>query len=357
MKIAIAIICGLIIAGAVFAYFKLPISNLNETPPSSPSINNLNSAQVTVIAEGLDTPWAIAFLPDGNLLVTERNGNLKKVDVKSSSKVETIAKIDEVLQIGEGGLLGVTLHPDFNNNNYLYLYYTYSGSEDNTLNRVSRFTFSDKKLIDEKIIIDQIPGASNHNGGRIKFGPDNMLYITTGDASEPSLAQDKNSLAGKILRVTDDGAKVYSYGHRNPQGLAWDDQGNLWAAEHGSSTKDELNKIEEGKNYGWPTIQGTEQISGMETPIINSGSDTWAPSGLAFKDGKFYFSALRGVSLFSFDPSTKELKRYLKNEYGRLREAIVGPDGNLYITTSNKDGRGNPAESDDRILKINLEAL
>lgn len=269
--------------------------------------------------------------------------------------------------------MGIALHPDFQSNNYIYLYYTYEAQGNNTLNRVVRMTYSDRALKDEKIIVDRIPGASNHNGGRIKFGPDNFLYITTGDAQEPSLAQDRNSLAGKILRVTDDGKPasgnpfsnlMYSYGHRNTQGIAWDDNGSLWQTEHGRSAPtglDEVNLIEPGKNYGWPEIQGDEERSGMVTPIRNSGpSTTWAPGGNAIIEKSLFFSGLRGETLYEAmiqDSQISEFREHFKGEYGRLREVIAGPDGMLYITTSNLDGRGSPATGDDKILRINPSKL
>jgi glucose/arabinose dehydrogenase len=265
--------------------------------------------------------------------------------------------------------LGIDLHPDFSENGFVYLYYTYRQAQSGTLNRVVRMAFEGGKLVNEQIILDAIPGASNHNGGRIKFGPDGYLYVTAGDAQSPSLAQDVNSLAGKIMRITDEGAPapgnpfgnlVYSFGHRNPQGIDWDENGNLWSTEHGPSGfetgNDELNKIEAGKNYGWPEIRGTEVREGMEAPVLESGrNDTWAPAGLAHLNGKLYFTGLRGAALYevSFDNGRPVLKEYFKNEMGRLRDVVAGPDGMLYLTTSNRDGRGIPKRGDDKILMIN----
>ena len=219
------------------------------------------------------------------------------------------------------------------------------------------------------VIVDRIPGAANHNGGRIKFGQDRLLYIATGDAQEPSRAQDTNSLAGKILRVTDAGQPaagnsfnnaVYSYGHRNVQGLAWDQNGTLWATEHGRSGAlsglDELNLIVLGKNYGWPEIAGDETRVGMEAPVKHSGATvTWAPAGAAFWQEKLYFGGLRGQALYEAVISRNKvtaLNELLKGELGRIREVITGPDGGLYITTSNRDGRGQPQETDDRIIRL-----
>ncbi|MBI4035364.1 PQQ-dependent sugar dehydrogenase, partial [Candidatus Daviesbacteria bacterium] len=271
-----------------------------------------------------------------------------------------------VKQTGESGLHGIALHPKYPQQPYVYIYYTYSAGGDNSLNRVSRFVFDGTALTEEKIIVDQIPGAVFHDGGRIKFGPDGYLYITTGDALNPSLAQNTNSPAGKILRVTDEGQAVgsnpfnnlaYSYGHRNPQGIAWDNQGRLWETEHGQTATDEVNLIEMGKNYGWPEIRGDQSRTEMERSKLHSGSQTWAPAGLAFYNGSLFFGGLRGQALFQLDTNTLELKTHFKGEFGRIREVILGPDNMLYVTTSNRDGRGNPSSNDDRIIRIDPKQL
>lgn len=326
--------------------------------------------RVSIIARDLEIPWGLAFLPDGSLLFTERPGKVGIIDMEGNS--HPVAEIPIVQHIGEGGLLGIAVHPDFKNNKYIYLYYTYSTSTGNdTLNRVARFKFDNNNLTDEEIIVDAIPGAANHNGGRIKFGPDNYLYITTGDAQNPSLAQDTNSKAGKILRVTDQGQPapdnpfanlVYSYGHRNSQGITWDNNGKLWATEHGrsgiQSGLDELNLIEKGKNYGWPVIQGDERKEGMVSPVIHSGpNDTWAPAGAVFYKERIFFAGLRGESLFEYKITDKSLKKHFHKELGRIRAVVLGKDGYLYITTSNRDGRGIPRERDDKIIKINPQKL
>jgi len=325
---------------------------------------------VSVIAEGLDTPWAIAFIPQG-LLITERKGTVRFVDGSGelgSGAVATIA----VKEIGEGGLLGIAAHPQFSSNKFVYLYYTYSEDGGNTLNRVSRFVYENNKLGGESVIVDGIPGAANHDGGRIKFGSDGFLYITTGDAQIPSQAQDKNSLAGKILRVDENGNSAsgnpfgnasYSYGHRNPQGIAWDKNGILWATEHGPSGtetgNDELNRIEIGKNYGWPDIRGRQTKAGMVTPVLESGAgNTWAPAGMAYLDGYLYFAGLRGQALYRISVDNPgQFDTFFKNEFGRLREVVAGPDNMLYVTTSNRDGRGVVKSGDDKILRINPQKL
>lgn len=359
MKTLIIILVTLLFLGFIFfrSLSSDPTPSISENPtPKTPS-------QITIIAENLDTPWGIASLPDRSMLVTERPGRVRLVNSDGQLEPEPIITLDNVREAGEGGLLGITLHPDFSENNYVYLYYTYSNNGNNTLNRVSRLKYENKKLQNEQVIVDNIPGASNHNGGRIKFGPDNFLYITTGDAENPSQAQDINSLAGKILRVTDEGRPVqgnpfnnlvYSYGHRNPQGLAWDSSGQLWATEHGPSRLDEINKIEAGKNFGWPVIQGGEKREGMVSPSLNSGSATWAPAGAAFLNSSLFFGGLRGQTLYEavFQENQIELREHFQGKFGRIRDIVLGPDSMIYITTSNKDGRGNPQERDDKIIKV-----
>lgn len=316
--------------------------------------------RIEIVATNLEIPWEIVFLPNKDILVTERVGRLTLI---SGGKTRTIAKINDVKVFGEGGLMGMTLHPNFKSNKYIYFYYTYAGQNSDTKNKVVRYKFENNSLSDRKILIDNIPGAVFHNGGRIKFGPDNFLYVTTGDSLEPSLAQNTNSLAGKILRVTDEGRAVfdnpfknliYSYGHRNPQGLAWDNEGRLWATEHGNSTKDEINIIVKGKNYGWPTITGDEARSGMESPLAQSGSETWAPAGAEFMNGYLFFGGLRGQALFDLKLSRGNaiITKHFLEEFGRIRAVTLGPDGFIYISTSNRDGRGSARENDDKIIKI-----
>jgi glucose/arabinose dehydrogenase len=324
------------------------------------------------IVENLNTPWEIAFLPLENqeensdtYLVTERSGGLKII---RNREVERTINIENVHQAGEGGLLGLAIHPNFNENNFIYLYKTTRNNGD-IINEVERYTFRDNNISNRRLIIGEIPGAFNHNGGRIAFGPDNLLYVTTGDAQDTSLPQNRNSLAGKILRVNDDGSTpednpfdnlIYSYGHRNPQGLAWDNNDNLWSTEHGPTGQDEINLIEAGNNYGWPIIRGDQERAGMETPRLHSGSDTWAPAGMTIVDNKIYFGGLRGAAIFEVNIENDSLRfdrENFKDEYGRIRLLKTGPDGHIYFGTSNRDGRGQPSSGDDRIIRLNLEAL
>ncbi len=376
MKKIFVIVLLIVIVGAVYSFIKrnpkFPNVASNTGKSSISRTSSSNTSGSIVIAEKLDTPWEIVFLPDNSMLVTERKGTVRYIAPSGQSSQEPVAEMTDAREIGEGGLMGMALHPDFERNGYIYFYYTYSEDENGTKNRVVRMTYDNTAFSDEETIIDNIPGAQNHNGGRIAFGPDGYLYVTTGDAQNPSLAQNTDSLAGKILRVTETGAPapgnpfgnlVYSYGHRNPQGLAWDARGQLWSTEHGrsgiQSGFDEVNLIRSGGNYGWPDIQGTETRDEMIASVINSGStDTWAPAGAAIAQDTLYFVGLRGRSLYEVSiqgESLGELSQLLNDEYGRLRVAAVGPDNYLYIATSNQDGRGNPTETDDRIIKIPLQ--
>jgi glucose/arabinose dehydrogenase len=317
---------------------------------------------VAELSDGLRIPWEIAFLPDGDILVTERPGTLRRLGEHSAQYT-----IPDVHHHGEGGLLGMALHPDFERNNYLYLYQTVS-TGGRIINRVYRFTFTDDGPTARTLIFDNIPGARFHNGGRIAFGPDGYLYITTGDAEVPSLSQDPGSLAGKILRIADDGSipadnpfgtAVYSYGHRNPQGLAWDSGGRLWSTEHGAVGNDEINLIAAGNNYGWPVIEGDAARAGMETPVLHSTrTDTWAPAGMTILDDVIYFGGLRGQSLYAaaIHNGQLALTPHINEEYGRIR-AVGARNGYLYFTTSNRDGRGQIVEGDDKIIRIHPSLL
>lgn len=373
-KISIFIIAVIVII-SVFAAFvwnnfiaerqdDLTLYNLSEVE------NEKSDAPlVTSVATNLVIPWSLDFLPDGSIIFTERPGRIRIVDVNKGLLQEPLLTIDEVVHSGEGGLLGITLHPDYSTNHWVYIYYTYQNGS-NLANKVVRFEKDKNDLVNRTTIIDDIPGGFIHDGGRIKFGPDGYIYITTGDSANSELAQKKNSLAGKILRLKDDGtipednpfpnSPVYSLGHRNPQGLAWDGQNRLWSTEHGSSATDELNLIKPGNNYGWPEIRGDETATGFETPVIHSGRQTWAPSGAAYLNGSVYYAGLRSQSLYEAEieeDNSIELKRHLERDFGRLRGVVVGPDDFLYIFTSNRDGRGVPAEKDDQIIRINPERL
>ena len=348
---------------------KIPVIKTGEIQTVS-VVNEAKAPRLTTVADNLEVPWALVFLPNRSILFTERAGRVRFIDKTGEINPTPVAVIDDVLAQGEGGLMGIAIHPDFSKNHLVYLHYTYANNNGQTLNRVARFKFEDNRLSDKTIIVDAIPGAFFHNGGRIKFGPDGFLYITTGDSQNPSLAQDKNSLAGKILSVTDSGkpapgnpygTEVFTYGHRNPQGITWDRNNIMWATEHGQSATDELNLIEIGKNYGWPIIRGEQIQVGMTSPKLQSGQDTWAPAGLAYVKelNVLFFAGLRGQALYEavIDGTKVVLKEHLKGEVGRIREVVVGPDNLLYITTSNRDGRGIPDNTDDKIIRINPSKL
>ncbi len=315
------------------------------------------SAAVEVVAQNLEIPWELAFLPNGDALVTERPGRLQLLD--RTDKLHLIAILGEVKPSGEGGLLGVAVDPNYITNKYIYLYFTYQADANLTRNRVVRYVFDSQVLKDPTTIVDNIPGSSHHNGGRLKFGPDGYLYITTGDAENPSQAQDNHSLAGKILRWKDSHVEVYSSGHRNPQGLAWDSSGQLWETEHGPTAHDEVNKITRGQNYGWPIITGNQTRAGLVTPVAQSGDQTWAPSGLAYIKDSLYFTGLRGEALFVISDlnNPSGVQELFKNQYGRLRDVELGPDEQLYLLTSNRDGRGTVHTGDDKIIKLDLTKI
>ena len=321
-------------------------------------------SDVQVVASNLQIPWEIAFLPTGEMLVTERTGNLLKIGTD-----KTVIKIEGVSDIGEGGLQGMALHPDFAVNNFVYLYLT-TKSGDALINRVERYKLTGDTLTDQQIIFTDIPGAQYHDGGRLEFGPDAKLYVTTGDAGQADRAQDIKYLGGKILRLNDDGSiptdnpiagsAVYSFGHRNPQGLAWDDTNRLWATEHGrsgvNSGLDELNLIEPNENYGWPTIQGDQTQTGLVAPVINSGPDvTWAPGDAVFLNGSIFFSGLRGEALYQYNLETEKFTTHFYRDFGRLRAVVIGLDSFIYVSTSNRDGRGEVKTDDDKIIRINPE--
>ena len=319
---------------------------------------------VEVLAENLEIPWEILHLPDGRILVTERPGRVKILD---EGEVATLHSVEHA---GEGGLLGMALSPTFEEDSYIYLYYTYREDGD-YYNRVARYTFEEDSLGNEEIVIERIPGARIHNGGRIKFGPDGMLYIATGDAADPPLAQDIESLAGMVLRLRPDGtipednpfedSPVYAYGIRNPQGLAWHPvTGELYSSGHGPTRLDVINHIKSGANYGWPEITCDEESDEFEGALVCYTEFTLAPSGMDFfhhenlEEVPLYVAGLRGNMLMRIDLTDDgEFIRQeaLFREYGRIR-TVVFHEGALYIATNNQDGRGVPASNDDRIIRI-----
>jgi glucose/arabinose dehydrogenase len=314
------------------------------------------------IATGLVAPWGLAFLPDGSAVVTERDtAKVLQVSGQAPYDVTEIGTIGEAAPQGEGGLLGVAVSPRFDRDRTLYFYV--SSADDN---RIVTATLDKGGLSDTTPILTGIPLGSIHDGGRIEFGPDGFLYVATGETGDPELAQDRTTLAGKILRLTPKGKpapgnpfgdEIWSLGHRNIQGLAFTDDGQLWASEFGQNTFDELNRIDAGANYGWPEFEGEGGTgSGFVDPQAVWGTDVASPSGLAFTEGALYMAALRGSRLWKIplesDGDAGQPEAYFVGEYGRMRTVVVAPDGSLWLTTSNLDGRGSPKDGDDRILRV-----
>ena len=317
---------------------------------------------VETVAEGLEVPWEIAFLPDGRALVTERPGRIRILAADRTLRPDPVAEID-VSEQGEGGLLGLALDPGFADNGLLYLYFTTPSAM-----KLERWRFAGDRMTREADLVDgTIQAGTVHDSGRIAFGPDGDLYVATGEAGQPELAQDPQSLNGKFLRLTPEQyhggpsrPEIVSLGHRNPQGFDWmPGTGRLIATEHGPSGGDgpqgfdEINDIRPGRNYGWPEVYGSDH--GDFTAPLKVYDEAIAPSGATFSRGDFYFATLRGEALhrLSFkDGRIAGDETLLDGDYGRLRTVVEGPDGALYVLTSNRDGRGSPDGSDDRILRI-----
>ncbi|WP_407318056.1 PQQ-dependent sugar dehydrogenase [Isoptericola halotolerans] len=312
-------------------------------------------AGVDTVVSGLDVPWSVVF-HDDTALVSERESG-RVVELADDGGPREVGVVDEVTPGAEGGLLGLAVHED-----RLYAYFT-AGAE----NRIERYDLvggpGSLGLGASETVLDGIPSARNHNGGRIAFGPDGMLYATAGDAGDPASAQDRGSLAGKILRLTPDGevpddnpfdgSPVYSSGHRNPQGIAWDEDGTMYASEFGQDTWDELNVIEPGADYGWPEVEGVAGDDRFVDPVQQWRPAEASPSGIAVADGSIWIANLRGerlreVPLDDLSASTE----HLVGQHGRLRDATAAPDGFLWVLTNNTDGRGDPAPDDDRILRL-----
>lgn len=320
------------------------------------------SRAYTVLAERLKIPWSIQFDGD-SIYVSEREGNIVKISNDTVNRQKVKLK-KAVKHQGEGGFLGIQLAPNFQESHQAYAYHTYEEGG-KAFNRVIMLQEKNGGWEEVKSYLEGIPGAFTHNGGRLAIGPDNMLYITTGDSGNDMLAQDVKSTAGKILRMTLDGkvpadnpypgSYVYTYGHRNPQGIVWDKQGRMYNTEHGPSGDpgghDEINLIEKGKNYGWPVIIGSAKKEGMVTPLYHTGDTAIAPSGMTVDaDGQLLFATLRGEKLYKYNPATNQLTSKLEGE-GRLRDVKLH-NGDVYVITNNTDGRGKPGASDDRLLLL-----
>jgi glucose/arabinose dehydrogenase len=351
-----------VVAIAVVVALSIAIGPPAPAAPSAPATTAAPAQvppQVRIVATGLAVPWGLAFLPDGSALVTERD-QARLLHVTPAGQVTEVGTVADVVPGGEGGLLGVAVSPDFATDRFVYLYYT--ASQDN---RIVRVRYQDGRIGGQEVLVTGLPKGRIHNGGRIAFGPDGMLYAGVGEAGNSSLAQDVDSLGGKILRMTPDGdpapgnpfgTRVWSYGHRNVQGLAWDEQGRMYATEFGQNTYDEVNRIEAGKNYGWPTVEGPVNDTRFTAPLVTWSTADASPSGLAIAEGSLWVAALRGQRLWQVplngDGSVGQPQALLAGGFGRLRAVAPAPDGTLWVTTSNRDGRGSPAASDDRILAV-----
>jgi glucose/arabinose dehydrogenase len=357
-------IAGIIGALAVSAII---LSSPSNTPPlPEPTSSQSGNEYVEVLATGLDKPWAIAFA-DNRVFITEKNGKIRVVDdgILLEEPLATLRTAD----VFGGGLLGIVTHPDFENNHFLYVYYTYE-EDGNLWNKVLRIKESENKIEDATTIFDKIPGSKFNNGGVIKFGPDKMLYIATGLGSDSSHgSQDLQSLEGKILRLADDGSipsdnpfsnsPVFSYGHRNLQGMAWDKEGNLFVTEHGPSKNDEINLVMAGKNYGWPE----QECSGKEgfANAVICYDPSIEPSGIVFYFGdklelknQIIMATLRGSNLYSLELTKDGIasQKSILSGIGRIRDVNEGNDGYLYVITSNTDGKGFPTSNDDKLVRI-----
>ncbi|MFF4098434.1 PQQ-dependent sugar dehydrogenase [Streptomyces sp. NPDC001903] len=320
------------------------------------------------VAKGLESPWGVAPLPGGDLLVASRDkGTISRV-AAATGAVTQIGKVPGVAPGGEGGLLGLALSPSYASDRMVYAYFTTESD-----NRIARMRYDEQRDPGQQLgapdtVFRGIPKGLIHNGGRIAFGPDKMLYAGTGETGDTGLAQDKKSLGGKILRMTPDGqpvhgnpeadSVVYSYGHRNVQGLAWDKDRRLWAAEFGQNTWDELNLIEPGANYGWPEAEGKAGKPGLRDPVAVWKTDEASPSGIAWAQGSVWMAGLKGERLWRIPLAganpVAEPEAFLTGKYGRLRTVIALGGDRLLLVTSETDGRGSPEAGDDRILTLTV---
>ena len=335
----------------------------DETPPAKGSVK-----VVRTVAEDLDSPWGLAPLPEGGLLVSSRDeATISRIDEKTGKRTE-LGEVPGVAPAGEGGLMGIAVSPDYASDHMIYAYFT---SESD--NRIVRMLYDPEKPAGEQLgapdtILRGIPKGTNHNGGRLAFGPDRMLYASTGERYEGPLAQDKKSLGGKILRMTPEGqpapgnpfddSVVYSYGHRNVQGLAWDSEQRLFASEFGQNTWDELNHIRPGGNYGWPEVEGEGGESGYVDPVAVWSTEEASPSGIAIAEGSVWMAGLRGQRLWRVPldgtKTAADPQPFLEGDYGRLRTVVSAGGDKLWLVTSETDGRGSPENGDDKILKLEV---
>ncbi|MGP3981783.1 PQQ-dependent sugar dehydrogenase [Streptomyces sp. KR80] len=350
-------------ATALAAGLLVAVAGTGNAEPGNDAGITSEPGAIKTISSGWTIPWGLDWLPDGSALITERD-SFKVFKLTQSGTKTEVGKVPNVASTGgEGGLLGIAVSPKWNSDHYVY--FMHSSSSDN---RIVRMTYDGSSLKDYQTVVTGLKKNRYHNGGRIKFGPDGHLYATMGDAQNGSLAQDKNSLNGKILRMTPDGKPapgnpfgtlVYSLGHRNPQGLTWDDQGRLWSSEFGNSKYDELNLIESGKNYGWPTCEGNCSTDGMTNPKRQWPVGEASPSGVAYADGAIYMAALRGQRLWRIPVDGTNAgtpKAYYVNQYGRQRTVEKLPGKNtLWLSTTNADNNGGEPDGADKVFQIELK--
>jgi glucose/arabinose dehydrogenase len=344
------------------------------TPPPSPQPTTRTASPATIepspgprrpqvtrtVASGLQAPWGLAFLPDGSALVGERDTT--RVLAVRPGRVREVGRVTQAVPQGEAGLLGLAVSPAYAEDRLVYAYVTTQAD-----NRVVRMTYDGRRLGEPEDVLTGIPSGFIHDGGRLLFDADGALLVSTGETGEPSLAQDADSLGGKVLRITPDGepapgnpragSPVWTMGHRNIQGLAFDERGRLWATEFGQSTWDELNLIQKGRNYGWPLVEGRGDLEEYRNPFVTWATVDASPSGLAFANGSLWAGALRGERLWEVPVTADgvgEPRDWFVGDYGRVRTVVAAPDGTLWVTTSNRDGRGDPAAEDDRILEVTI---
>jgi glucose/arabinose dehydrogenase len=330
------------------------------SPAGTSQATAARAGTARTIVTGLQVPWGVAFLPDGRALVSERTtGRIVEIP-KGGGTPKRVMTIDAEQDGGEGGLLGLAVSPSYARDHWVYAYYTTASD-----NRIVRFKLGGAL----HPILTGLRRGGIHNGGRIAFGPDGKLYAGVGETGDGDLAQDRGSRNGKILRINPNGSipagnpfkgsPVWSYGHRNPQGLAWDSKGRLWAAELGQNTFDEVNVIRRGRNYGWPVIEGVGSTHGgrYTNPVATWSTGDASPSGAAIVGNTMYIGALQGHDLLRLrldGTRAHKLSPWLKDRFGRIRSVVQAPDGSLWITTSNRDGRGSPGSGDDRIVRVAL---
>ena len=375
----------------LFVLLFVIVSGCRDNPfsPDDGTPLEAGSLRVETVVSGLDTPWDLAWGPDGMIWVTERRGVISRVD-PTTGELTQVGQIPDVVEVSESGLMGLALHPDFDAQPFVYVMYSFRAADGSLRNRLARLRFDGAGLGNPETLLDDIPGAPNHNGSRLAVGRDDRLYVTTGDSQNTSLPQNVSSVAGKVLRLTLDGqpapgnpfgSAVYSYGHRNPQGLVFHpDTGDLYLTEHGPNDNDEVNRVEAGGNYGWPNVRGfcdgdaPNELAFCQQNDVIEPVEAWTPTiavaGADFYDadlipgwrGSLLVTTLAGRTLLrltlSGDGSRAVGQESLfRNQFGRLRDVLVGPLGEIYLATSNRDGRGSPTSDDDRILRIVPEGV